>query len=90
MSPSHFSTPNRLFDRSNFELKTPRDVENMTFAYLPPDYDYPRDVFEVLKGKFNALGYTIKDLESGKVAIAITNRRPGYTGTGNDYVIYAK
>lgn len=89
-SPSHFSTPNRLFDRSNFELKTPRDIENMTFAYLPLDYDYPREVFEVIKGKLNALGYTIEDIESGKVAIAMTNRRPGYTGTGNDYVIYAK
>lgn len=87
-SPSHFSTPNRLFDRSNFELKTPRDIENMTFAYLPPNYDYPREVAEVLMGKLNALGYTIKDLESGKVAVAITNRRSG--NIGDDYVIYAK
>lgn len=89
-SPSHFSTPNRLFDRSNFELKTPRDIENMTFAYLPPNYKYPDDVAKVIMGKLNALGYTIEDIDSGKVAIAITNRRSGYTGTGNDYVIYAK
>lgn len=87
-SPSHFSTPNRLFNRSDFELNQPRDIENMTFSYLPPNYNYPRDVAEVLMGKLNALGYTIKDIESGKVAVAITNRRPG--NIGNDYVIYAK
>ena len=87
-SPSHFSTSYRFLDRSNFELYKPRDIENMTFSYLPPDYSYPRDVAEVLMGKLNALGYTIEDLESGKVAVAITNRRSGYTG--NDYVIYAK
>lgn len=89
-SPSHFSTPNRLFDRSNFELSKPRDIENMTFSYLPPDYDYPKEVAKVIMGKLNALGYTVDDLYSGKVAVAITNRRSGYTETGNDYVIYAK
>lgn len=87
-SPSHFSTPYRFLDRSNFELYKPRDVENMTFSYLPPDYSYPDDVAKVIMGKLNALGYTIDDLYSGKVAVAITNRRSGYTG--NDYVIYAK
>ncbi len=89
-SPSHFSTPNKLFDRSNFELNKPRDIENMTFTYLPPDYKYSDDVARVIMGKLNALGYKIEDIESGKVAIAMTNRRSGYTGTGNDYVIYAK
>lgn len=87
-SPSHFSTPNKPFNRSDFELNKPREIENMTFSYLPPDYDYPEDVAAVLMGKLNALGYTLSDLESGKVAVAITNRRSGYAG--NDYVIYAK
>lgn len=87
-SPSHFSTPNKLFNRSDFELNKPREIENMTFSYLPPDYDYPEDVAAVLMGKLNALGYTVSDLESGKVAVAITNRRSGHAG--NDYVIYAK
>lgn len=89
-SPSHFSTPNRLFDRSNFELKTPRDIENMTFSYLPPDYDYPKEVRDVIYGKLTALGYTVDDLDNGDVAIIMTNRRSGHTETGKDYVIYAK
>ena len=89
-SPSHFSTPNRLFDRSNFELSKPRDIENMTFSYLPPDYNYPTEVRDVIYKKLTALGYAIEDIDNGDVAIVMTNRRPGYTGTGNDYVIYAK
>ena len=89
-SPSHFSTPNRLFDRSNFELSKPRDVENMTFSYLSPDYDYPKEVRDVIYKKLTALGYAIEDIDNGDVAIVMTNRRSGYTGTGNDYVIYAK
>lgn len=89
-SPSHFSTPNRLFDRSNFELSKPRDTENMTFSYLSPDYNYPKEVREVIYEKLTALGYTMEDIDNGDVAIVMTNRRPGYTGTGNDYVIYAK
>lgn len=87
-SPSHFSTSYRFLDRSNFELYKPRDVENMTFSYLPPDYDYPKEVYKIIYGKLTALGYTIEDLDNGDVAIAMTNRRPG--NIGNDFVIYAK
>ena len=87
-SPSHFSTSYRFLDRSNFELYKPRDIENMTFSYLPPDYDYPKEVRDVIYGKLTALGYTIDDIDNGDVAIVMTNRRPGYEG--KDYVIYAK
>ena len=87
-SPSHFSTPYRFLDRSNFELYKPRDTENMTFSYLPPDYNYPTEVRKVIYEKLTALGYTMEDIDNGDVAIVMTNRRPGYKG--NDYVIYAK
>lgn len=87
-SPSHFSTSYSLFDRSNFELYKPRDIENMTFSYLPPDYDYSKEVRDVIYKKLTALGYTVDDLDNGDVAIVMTNRRPG--NIGNDYVIYAK
>ena len=87
-SPSHFSTSYRFLDRSNFELYKPRDIENMTFSYLPPDYDYPKEVRDVIYGKLTALGYTVDDLDNGDVAIVMTNRRPGYEG--KDYVIYTK
>ena len=87
-SPSHFSTSYRLLDRSNFELYKPREIENMTFSYLPPDYNYPKEVRDVIYGKLTALGYTIDDIDNGDVAIVMTNRRPGYEG--KDYVIYAK
>lgn len=87
-SPSHFSTPNKLFNRSDFELEKPREISNMTFSYLPSDYEYPEEVIGVLKNRLTALGYTLNDVISGKVAIVMVNRRPGYSG--NDYVIYAK
>ena len=60
----------------------------MTFTYLPPDYNYPKEVRDIIYGKLTALGYTIEDIDNGDVAIVMTNRRSGYEG--KDYVIYAK